>query len=51
MRGGDGFTAFQGAKVLVNEESGPQLADVVAAAIAARGTIAPQADGRLRPVP
>jgi 2',3'-cyclic-nucleotide 2'-phosphodiesterase (5'-nucleotidase family) len=50
VRGGDGFTAFKGAKVLVNEESGPQLSDVVLEGIAAKGVIAPQVDGRIRSV-
>ncbi len=48
FRGGDGFAEFRGAKVLVNEESGPQLADIVLDAIVERGTIGPRADGRLR---
>ena len=50
VRGRDGFTFFRGAKVLVNTESGPQLADVVPEGITARGTIAPQTDGRIRAV-
>jgi len=49
-RGGDGFTAFWGAKVLVNAESGPQLADVVLEGIAGGGLIAPQTEGRIRSV-
>jgi len=47
FRGGDGFTAFRGAKVLVDEASGPALATIVLDAIAARGTIAPETDGRI----
>ena len=47
-RGGDGFTEFAGAKVLVGEESGPNLTQLVLDAIARRGAIAPQPDGRLR---
>jgi len=34
--------------VLVDAVSGPQLSDVLLEAIAARGTIAPAVDGRLR---
>ena len=49
-RGGDGFTEFAGAKVLVGEESGPNLTQLVLDAVARRGTIAPQPDGRLRVV-
>jgi len=48
-RGGDGFTAFRAGKVLVGEESGPQLSDLVLEGIAARATIAPQVEGRIRP--
>jgi 5'-nucleotidase len=47
FRGGDGFGEFAGASVLVGEESGPQLADLVLDAIATRGTIAPEVDGRI----
>jgi 5'-nucleotidase/UDP-sugar diphosphatase len=49
-RGGDGFTEFARAKVLVSPESGPQLGDLVLAAIAGRDTIAPAVDDRLRRV-
>ena len=49
-RGGDGFTEFAGAKVLVGEESGPNLTQLVLDAVARRGAIAPQPDGRLRVV-
>ena len=49
-RGGDGFGEFAGARVLVGEESGPQLADLFLDAIATRGTIAPEVDGRIRTV-
>jgi 5'-nucleotidase len=48
FHGGDGFVEFGRAKVLVSEESGPQLADLVLDAIARRGTIAPEVDARLR---
>ena len=47
VRGGDGFTAFKRGRALVAEEAGPPLAQVVLDAIAARGTIAPAADGRI----
>jgi 5'-nucleotidase len=47
-RGGDGITALRDGRVLVDAVSGPQLSDVVLDAIAARGTIAPGVDGRLR---
>lgn len=47
-RGGDGFVEFPRAKVLVGLESGPQLGDLVLEAIAKRGTIAPDVDGRIR---
>jgi 5'-nucleotidase len=50
VRGGDGFTAFREARVLVDEESGPQLADVVLDGLVARKTIAPRVDGRIRTV-
>ncbi|MBI3635696.1 MAG: bifunctional metallophosphatase/5'-nucleotidase [Candidatus Rokubacteria bacterium] len=45
--GGDGFTAFRGARVLVDDQSGPQLSDVVLDALTARGTIGPRVDGRI----
>ena len=48
--GGDGHTAFQGAKVLIGAESGPDLATLVLRAIEARQTIAPRIEGRLRAV-
>jgi 2',3'-cyclic-nucleotide 2'-phosphodiesterase (5'-nucleotidase family) len=47
-RGGDGVTALREGRVLVDAVSGPQLSDVLLEAIAARGTIAPAVDGRLR---
>jgi 5'-nucleotidase len=47
-RGGDGFTAFQNARVLVDAGSGPLLADLLLQAIAAQPTIAPRVDGRIR---
>ena len=51
VRGGDGFTAFHGAAVLVSEESGPQLSDIVLDGLVARKTIAPRVEGRIRVVP
>jgi 5'-nucleotidase len=48
FRGGDGFTEFAGARVLVGEESGPGLADLVLDALARQTTIAPMEDGRIR---
>jgi 5'-nucleotidase len=46
-RGGDGFTAFRDAKVLVDPESGPALMPAVVDAITERGTIAPGVEGRI----
>ena len=47
VRGGDGHTAFARGKILVDESSGPQVAQIVMDAIVARGTIAPATDGRI----
>ncbi|HEY2995380.1 MAG TPA: 5'-nucleotidase C-terminal domain-containing protein [Methylomirabilota bacterium] len=47
-RGGDGFTAFRDARVVLDAASGPILADILLQAIAAVGTIAPVVDGRIR---
>jgi 5'-nucleotidase len=47
-RGGDGFAEFAAARTLVGEESGPPLANLVLDAIASRGTIAPEVDGRIQ---
>jgi 2',3'-cyclic-nucleotide 2'-phosphodiesterase (5'-nucleotidase family) len=49
-RGGDGITALQGARPLVDAGHGPLLAEVVMQAIAAQPTIAPAVDGRIRVV-
>jgi len=49
--GGDGITALRDAHVLVDGVSGPQLADVLLAAIAEQGTIHPNVDGRLTTTP
>jgi 2',3'-cyclic-nucleotide 2'-phosphodiesterase (5'-nucleotidase family) len=45
--GGDGITALRDARVLVDAVSGPQLADVLLDAIAAKAAISPSTDGRL----
>ena len=47
VRGGDGYTAFARAKVVIDETSGPQIARTLLDAIVARGTIAPATDGRI----
>ena len=48
--GGDGHTAFRGARVLVSAANGLDLATVVLQAIEARKTIAPAIEGRIRAV-
>jgi 5'-nucleotidase len=48
--GGDGQTAFRGARVLVAPTSAPDLPTLVLRAIEARQTIAPAVEGRLRAV-
>jgi 5'-nucleotidase len=48
LDGGDGYAMFRGARVLVKPEEGPLEADVVLAALAAAGEIAPQTDGRIK---
>ena len=47
VRGGDGYTAFARGKVLIDESSGPQVAQIVMDAIVTRGTITPVTDGRI----
>jgi 2',3'-cyclic-nucleotide 2'-phosphodiesterase (5'-nucleotidase family) len=47
VRGGDGYAAFARGKVLIDETSGPQVAQIVMDAIVARGTITPVTDGRI----
>jgi len=47
VRGGDGFTAFAQAAVLIGAASGPQVAQLVLDALVARGEIAPTVDGRI----
>lgn len=48
LDGGDSYTMFRGARVLVRPEEGPLGANVVLAALAAAGEIAPQTDGRIQ---
>ncbi len=47
VRGGDGYTAFARAKVVIDETSGPQVAQTILDGIVARGTITPATDGRI----
>jgi 5'-nucleotidase len=47
VRGGDGYTAFARGRALVDETSGPQVAQIVMDAVVARGAIAPVTDGRI----
>jgi 2',3'-cyclic-nucleotide 2'-phosphodiesterase (5'-nucleotidase family) len=47
VRGGDGYTAFARGTVLIDESSGPQVAQIVMDAIVTRGTITPVTDGRI----
>lgn len=46
--GGDGYDAFQAAEVVVPAQAGPLLSDLLAAAIARDGVIAPMEEGRIR---
>jgi 5'-nucleotidase len=48
LKGGDGYTMFGGAKMLVNEENGPVEPVVLMNAIGAEKEIAPQVDGRIK---
>ena len=45
--GGDGYTMFKGLPTTVSPSEGPLLAEVVANAVQADGTIAPKTDGRI----
>ena len=45
--GGDGYTMFKGLPTTVSPAEGPLLAEVVANAVEADGTIAPKTDGRI----
>ena len=47
VRGGDGYTVFGRASMIIDAESGPQVSQVLLDAIAARGQIAPALDGRI----
>lgn len=47
LNGGDGYEALKGGRVLLDAAAGPIMADVVAAAIQAMGTIQPALDGRI----
>jgi len=51
VRGGDGFTVFARARLVIAEASGPQVAQLVLEAITARGTIAPTNDRRISEAP
>lgn len=48
LRGGDGFTMLQQARVLVNPEAGNKFTDVLEAYIRKRGEVAPKVEGRIR---
>ena len=45
--GGDGYTMFQGQKVLVAREAGPTLATALEQYIAQQREVAPEVDGRI----
>jgi 5'-nucleotidase len=47
LDGGDGYSMFRGARVLIKPEEGPVEANVVMAALAAAGEVAPHTDGRI----
>ena len=47
LEGGDGYAMLRIARVLVKPEEGPVEANIVMAAVAAAGEIAPRADGRI----
>jgi len=47
VRGGDGFTAFARAAIIIGGPSGPQVAQLVLDALTAHGEIAPTIDGRI----
>jgi len=51
VRGGDGYTVFARARVVVGEASAPQVAQLVLDAIVTRDTIAPAIDGRITTSP
>jgi 2',3'-cyclic-nucleotide 2'-phosphodiesterase (5'-nucleotidase family) len=45
--GGDGYAAFKSAKVLIGESDADLIANIVMAYVRAKGTVAPQTDGRI----
>jgi 5'-nucleotidase / UDP-sugar diphosphatase len=47
VRGGDGYTAFKGAKIIIDETSGPQVAQTILDGIVARRTIRSATDRRI----
>jgi 5'-nucleotidase len=48
LNGGDGYTMFRNVRYLIKPEEGPVDFAILADAIAAKGTISPQTDGRIR---
>jgi 5'-nucleotidase len=50
LKGGDGYTMFGGAKMLVNEANGPVEPVILMNAIGSEKEIAPQVDGRIKRV-
>jgi 2',3'-cyclic-nucleotide 2'-phosphodiesterase (5'-nucleotidase family) len=49
-RDGEGYAMLRTTKVLVDAQSGPDLARLIVDAVATRESIAPAVDGRLRAV-
>lgn len=47
LKGGDGYEALKGARVLVDPAAGPLMAEVVTRYIEARGTVSPAVEGRI----
>ena len=48
LEGGDGYAMFKGVKYLISAEDAKVDAVILAAAITAAGTIAPNVDGRIK---
>ncbi len=48
LAGGDSYTMFRGARILIKPEEGQIGATIVMVAVAAAGEIAPQTDGRIQ---
>ena len=46
--GGDGYTMFQNAKVLIPANGGPLMSDLLMKQVAAQGKIAPKIEGRIQ---